>query len=395
MVLTEAERAKILIVDDTPENLQILVDALKRDHTVVVARDGETALHLATSSPIPDLILLDVMMPGMDGYEVCRRLKTDAATREIPVLFVTVMVSEEEERQGLELGAVDYIHKPFATSLVQARVNNHLQLARGKKQLARQNAELLEAARLREEVERLTQHDLKGPLTAVTSLPEVVLEGGGLNDKQRRLLRHIEYSGFLMLKIINQSLDLYRMEMGSYVFQPVVVNLMPIIKRIMLENGPLAEKKGCGLELWVDGAPETGGGIRVLAEALLCHSLFSNLVKNALEAAPGHSTVTIRLDSDTDGAVSVRIHNMGVVPAVIRDRFFDKFITHGKTRGAGLGTYSARLLARVQKGSIHMETSEERGTLLTVRLIAASGPGTMDVQRSTVAPPEIGKRYHA
>ncbi len=126
------ERQKVLIVDDQAENVQMLMQALKADHAVIAARNGEKALQLALREPQPDLILLDVMMPEMDGYEVCARLKADEATREIPVIFITALSEAADEAKGLDLGAVDYITKPFNPDLVRARVRNHLELKRSR-----------------------------------------------------------------------------------------------------------------------------------------------------------------------------------------------------------------------------------------------------------------------
>jgi len=118
---------KVMVVDDTETNIDILVETLGDDYDVSVAMDGETALE-DIAEDIPDLILLDIMMPGMDGYEVCEKLKADENTRSIPVVFVTAMGEEEDEAKGLALGAVDYITKPFKPGLVKARVRNHLEL---------------------------------------------------------------------------------------------------------------------------------------------------------------------------------------------------------------------------------------------------------------------------
>ncbi|CAG0978873.1 Cyclic di-GMP phosphodiesterase [Burkholderiales bacterium] len=130
-------QATILAVDDAPENLQVLNAVLKDHYRVKVATSGERALALATGAEPPDLILLDVMMPGMDGYEVCARLKEDPRTRDIPVLFVSARDEEEDEARGLALGAIDYIVKPIRPSIVQARVRNHLELKRSRDLLAR------------------------------------------------------------------------------------------------------------------------------------------------------------------------------------------------------------------------------------------------------------------
>jgi len=127
---------RVLIVDDAPENIRILAEALKHEYIIMFARSGDAALRLAMESrPPPDLILLDVIMPGMDGYEVCRRLREDKHTCNIPVIFVTSQSEEVDEARGLSLGAVDYVGKPFKASLVKTRVANQLELKRHRDRL--------------------------------------------------------------------------------------------------------------------------------------------------------------------------------------------------------------------------------------------------------------------
>jgi diguanylate cyclase (GGDEF)-like protein len=124
------EKPLILIVDDTPANIQVLADGLRADYRVKVATNGPTALELACRDGGPDLVLLDVMMPDMDGYEVIRRLKAAEATRNLPVIFITAKSDPGDETQGFELGAVDYIAKPFHMPIVRARVRTHIDLKR-------------------------------------------------------------------------------------------------------------------------------------------------------------------------------------------------------------------------------------------------------------------------
>ena len=115
-----SKRQRILIVDDTPSNIHILMETLKEDYAILVATSGPKALTLAASPNPPDLILLDVMMDGMDGHEVCRRLKADVRTEGIPVIFVTTLSQTDDEATGLELGAVDYISKPVSAAVVMS-----------------------------------------------------------------------------------------------------------------------------------------------------------------------------------------------------------------------------------------------------------------------------------
>jgi phosphoserine phosphatase RsbU/P len=140
----------ILLVDDTPANIQIALAILKELYQVKVATNGAKALELAATAPAPDLILLDVMMPGIDGFEVCTRLKASSATRDIPVIFLTGQTEIEDETRGFEVGGVDYIHKPFSPAVVKARVHTHLVLRGIREKLAQQLAAMkseLETAR--------------------------------------------------------------------------------------------------------------------------------------------------------------------------------------------------------------------------------------------------------
>lgn len=135
-------KPKVLIVDDTPENIQVLMETLKDQYTIVAAINGEKALKMAAAEPKPDLILLDIMMPGMDGYEVCRRLKADEQMQHIPIIFVTAKTEVEDETLGFELGAMDYITKPFSVPVVKARVKAHLELKILRDREASQRAKL-------------------------------------------------------------------------------------------------------------------------------------------------------------------------------------------------------------------------------------------------------------
>jgi CheY-like chemotaxis protein len=382
------EKKKILIVDDTPANIQILVEVLKDEYTTIVAVNGEKALRLAAKDPAPDLILLDVMMPVMDGYEACAKLKADEKTRDIPVVFVTAKSEVEDELKGFELGAVDYITKPISPPLVKARVKTHLALKEAREELANQNKELLEAARLREDVENITRHDLKAPLNSIISLPQIILEEGIITGEYAEYLKVIEESGYRMLRMINLSLDLFKMERGMYHFEPSSVDVLKIIKRIFLENKSLAASKNIGLEITINGhSQQEHENFLVQGEELLCYSMFSNLIKNAVEASPQGETMTVRaFFANMEGHIS--IHNRGVVPEKIRSTFFEKYATAGKSGGTGLGTYSAKLIAETQKGSIGMITSEDQGTMITVILPLAAQRETC---QNTL--PEVKERH--
>ena len=173
------EKQTVLVVDDAPANIQVVNSILKDTYKVRIATNGTKALELVKATPRPDLILLDVMMPGMNGYEVCSQLKTDPGTKDIPVIFLTGQTETSDETRGFEVGAVDYIHKPFSPAVVQARVQTHLVLRNVREQLAQQLLTIqkeLETARqiqlsiLPREVPKLAGLDIAAryvPMTAV------------------------------------------------------------------------------------------------------------------------------------------------------------------------------------------------------------------------------------
>lgn len=194
--MTDADKATILIVDDQPENLAVLSALLQPHYLVRAARSGEQALRAAASQPVPDLILLDVMMPGIDGHEVLNRLSASPDTAGIPVIFVTALAAEEDEQRGFDLGAVDYITKPIKPAVVLARARTHLELKQARDRLADQNATLekLVAQRteaLRQAMTRLedTHAQLKktyfGTLRAIGELAS--LRGGAIAEHSRRV----------------------------------------------------------------------------------------------------------------------------------------------------------------------------------------------------------------
>ena len=361
------KKSKILVVDDEPRNLR-LIEAilLPLGYEVSLAKDGKETLEKVQSNP-PDMILLDVMMPEMDGYETCRQLKADPQTAKIPVIFVTIKSHVDDERLGFEVGGVDYIIKPIKPRILKARVHNHLELKNARDELEKQNEVLRENARLRKDIEQITRHDLKAPLNGIINFPNIVMSKGNLSERQRKYLQETIQLGYKMLNMINLSLDLYQMEQGIYRFSPVPVDIVPVITDIFQENRKFILSKKLVVEIMLNGRLlSEGDNFTVPGEKLLFYSMLNNLIKNALEASPKKEKITVSFNNESE--FTITIHNQGVVPEDIRDSFFEKYVTSGKENGTGLGTYSARFMAETQGGSIHLDTSEENGTTVAVML---------------------------
>jgi PAS domain S-box-containing protein len=230
-----------------------------------------------------------------------------------------------------------------------------------------QEEALRAAVRLREEVERMSRHDLKTPINSVIAMSRLLREDGRLGREDDELLGSIERAGYRVLNMVNLSLDLFRMEQGSYGFRPRPVDLAEVARRVTADLQSQADSKGLAVRVQAAGACVAHG------EEPLCYSMLANLIKNAIEAAPDDSAVTVRLEARGD-TLFVHVHNAGAVPEAVRPRFFQKYATAGKSGGMGLGSYSARLLARVQQGDISLHTSAAEGTTLTVKLALAVAP---------------------
>lgn len=222
--------------------------------------------------------------------------------------------------------------------------------------------------KLREDVESITRHDMKTPINGIISIPDILLESPNLSEEEKELVTFIRNSGDTLLNMVNLSLDLYRMEQGSYVLTPEKVDITAVVRQVLSQLSPFVRWKNIEVKHLINGEPSSPRDcLKVMGEELLCYSMLSNLLKNAFEASPHDEKVTINMEQFMDQTL-ISIHNQGVVPDNVRDIFFDKLSTSGKKSGTGLGTYSAQLMARTMNGHIEMETSHNSGTYLKVYL---------------------------
>lgn len=223
------------------------------------------------------------------------------------------------------------------------------------------------AERLREDVERMSRHDLRSPLSAVIGVSRLLMEDGGLTENQEKCLRIIHEAGYRMLHMVNQSLDLHRMEQGTYLCRPAEVDIMTVLEEVLDHVQGLAGNLGVRMDVQVENQSARPGAVfPVLGEEQLCYSILANLVENAVQASPPGGVVTIGLHRGE--RAEVRIANQGLIPEDIRERVFEKYVTAGKAGGTGLGTYSARLMARTLGGDVVLASVEGQGTeaLLTL-----------------------------
>ncbi len=225
---------------------------------------------------------------------------------------------------------------------------------KNQEKLNEQAKELQKAAQLKEDVERIMRHDLKSPLTEVISLPQLLLMADNLDEHQRSMLARIEDAGYTLLSMVNLSTSLFKMESGVYQFAPEPMDMAALMRKVFASFEDTAQMRNIALQLRIDGEDaDDDAQYTVNAEELLCYSMLANLVGNALDASPHKESITVSLDQDTD-CVRIAIINKGDVPEEIQNSFFEKYVTAGKTRGTGLGTYSARLIARAHGGDCSM-----------------------------------------
>ncbi|MBF0175522.1 MAG: HU family DNA-binding protein [Magnetococcales bacterium] len=234
--------------------------------------------------------------------------------------------------------------------------------------VAREELAVLKATEaLKKDVENITRHDLKSPINGIISFADFLEQADTLASEHKSTVHIIKDLGYRAINMVNLSLGILRMERGSYQLNPASIDLISIMRSIVLDAKAQIKYKQVELRMRIDDRPvEESDTCFFWGEELLSYSMFTNVFKNALEASPKKHPITILFGHAEN--VMVTIHNFGAVPEEIRSRFFEKYVTSGKSTGTGLGTYSAMLIAKTQHGHITMRSSEEEGTTITVTL---------------------------
>lgn len=236
----------------------------------------------------------------------------------------------------------------------------------GMQGVSRDISDMKRAEALRDDMERMARHDLKTPLGAVIGLPDEIIRMGNLDDRQTQMLGVIRKAGESMLQLINRSLDLYKMETGTYRIEPVQIDLLYLLDQISAEVRPLLRAKSISFGV---NAPDGAQTFPFMGEETLMLSMLSNMIKNAIEASPEGGSVQVELFRNH--AVTISVHNQGAVPQELHDTFFDKYAKGSGSKGSGLGTYSIRLIARTHGGDARLDTSLPGETVVTVTLPAS------------------------
>lgn len=349
----------ILIVDDTPANLSVLLNMLtQHGYKVRPAINGDIAL-TAVRNELPDLILLDIRMPGKDGYQVCRELKSDAATRDVPIIFISALDDIDDKVKAFQSGGVDYITKPFQLEEVLARVQTHLMLQE-------QRRSIQDLSDFKDEMLRIVSHDLKNPISIIQGYAEL-LESDLADERLRDYVANIRRSSQKMLNLVMDLLDMARaesnipLELRQAAIEPVLAECvksytLPAQQRhIELVYEPPADD----VVLWLD--PDRFAQV------------INNLISNGIKYTAEGGRVTVSTAVQPNEFV-IRISDNGAgVPKAALPRLFDKFYRVKTSQptsveGTGLGLAIAKAIVDKHHGKITVESQEGKGSTFYVTL---------------------------
>lgn len=359
---TDNSPANILLVDDNPQNLKVLGTCIQEmGHSPMFATGAEEAREAVEALP-PDLILLDLMMPRIDGFTYCDELKKNEKTRNIPVVFITASQEREDLIKAFNLGAVDYITKPFNPAEVRVRVNTHLQLYRANKQLA-------ELLREKDDFIGIAAHHLKNLLCVVGVMNEMI----ELNDEQKSLVRYnqnIRDAQGRMLETIHGLLQLNKLESGNILPVREVVNCQQQLRILVDIYRQRAQQKQQSL---LFTAPETP--LIIHSDRNFFYQIAENLISNAVKYTPLGKCINVEIDQSNEGILLTVLDEGPGIAEAEREKVFDKFVRlenqpTGGESSTGLGLSIVRQMVKTLKGRVWCESEVGSGTSFKVYLPA-------------------------
>lgn len=348
--------ATIMLVDDTPTNLSVLIDYLNEfGFEILIAVDGEGALTAAKAGH-PDLILLDIMMPGMDGYETCKHLKKDPITKEIPVIFISALSESMDKVKGFASGGVDYITKPFQQDEVLARINTHLTLQRQKKELAELNT-------TKDKFFSIISHDMRGIFTPIVGSSDLIKRMVTKYDDDRliKFSNNLSISVKNALKLFENLLEWSRLQQGRMAFDPLPLSLTELIAQTVALFSEHQKTENIQIVNNVNDVFNVSG------DANMIKTIIRNLVSNALKFT--HSGGTIHLNAqNNDGFIEISVSDSGIgMPQEKIDALFQ--LQHSKSskgtdgeRGTGLGLILCKDFVEKHGGKIWVNSIVGKGT---------------------------------
>lgn len=388
----------ILVVDDNVTNLKVVVNYLKEfGFKMLTASSGESALKRIEAHP-PDLILLDVMMPGMDGWEVCRRLKADSATTDIPIIFMTALASEDDKVKGFDAGAVDYVTKPIQQREVLARVATHLRLQDQARQLAAMNA-------AKDKFFSIVAHDLRTPFNPLIGMGRYFADVADNTpyEEIRARGKTIYQAAASVHDLLENLLQWSRLERGQMNYTPVYLDLSNIVAANVQLLSSVAANKGIAV---ISALPPV---LPIYADRNMVDTITRNLISNALKFTPRGGQVTVMAQPATGAPewVEITVRDTGVgISAADQTKLFKLEVHHSTPgtaaeTGTGLGLILCQEMVQQHGGRIWIESQEGAGAAVkfTIRLaegqvvdwaaMSASGDNDMMETAAPTAPPPL------
>jgi signal transduction histidine kinase len=353
--------AKILIVDDEPITRQALEALLMgENYQISFAENGEEALTIIAAYP-PDVILLDVMMPGMDGFEVCTQLKKNNHWKHIPVILITALDDKEDLAHGLDVGADEFLSKPVNSLELRSRVRSMLRIKR-------QYDELVNLLKLRDDLSHMIVHDMRSPLSVIQGSTDSILHRSELNELDRRRMERVQLQSQRLNGLLNDLLMAAKMEQGKLTVNRTPVDICALLRQVKENQQIIADARQImiNLELPVESW-------QVGLDSYLVTRLIDNLFSNAIKYSPSNSQIDVRMEMLDQERLRIKVADFG--PGIAeehRDRIFDKFeIVALKQQGIaqiGLGLAFCKLVAEAHNGDITVEDNDPNGSIFIVNL---------------------------
>jgi len=370
----DKQQDTLLIVDDTPENIGVLFECLAvQNFKIFVAENGSDALEIAKEKH-PDLILLDIMMPGINGFETCRQLKNIPQTQNIPVIFMTALSETSDKVKGFQLGAVDYVTKPFQQEEVLARINTHLTIRQLQNQLQVQNEQLIKLNQEKNEFLGIAAHDIKNPLTAIQSAAEVIeldYETMSKNDMVKQAKR-ISVTTRQLFTLIDNLLDINAIESGKFNISPSSIDIFPTLQSLVMTYSNRAKTKNIAVQFQT---PEKQYHAFVDGNTII--QVLDNLISNAVKYSPPGKPVDIRVtESEKFVRCEIQDEGPGLSDSEQQKLFhkFSKLSTRptGGEHSTGLGLFIVKKLVEAMNGKVWCESELGKGTTFFVDFPAVS-----------------------
>ncbi|MCG8701366.1 MAG: hybrid sensor histidine kinase/response regulator [Bacteroidales bacterium] len=353
----------ILIVDDLAKNIQIVANLLKPfDYRILFAQNGVKALKIIDEETV-DLVLLDVMMPEIDGFEVCKRIKSMPGKKDIPIIFLTAKTDIDSITTGFQLGGVDYVTKPFNNEELMARIHTHLSLRSSYKTIADQNVELTELNAVKDKFFSIIAHDLRNPFNALLVLTEILkTRYGEMESSEAQQMIDMLYDSTKEgYELLDNLLTWSRSQRNRLEFNPVLLDIRDIIQGNVQLLTNLARSKEIQLQVNVDRE------YQVMSDQNMIDTVIRNLVTNAIKFTPTGGLITISVITNEDEIiVTVKDTGVGISPENLSKLFKidsgHSTLGTSNEKGTGLGLVLCKEFIDKHEGRIWVESELNKGS---------------------------------